>query len=49
MCFRPIMHTILLIWKESSYYNTPARLCVLIREICNALIWQATEYLPGTR
>jgi dynein heavy chain len=47
LTFRPIMHTILLIWKESGHYNTPARLCVLIREICNALIWQATEYLPG--
>ena len=45
--FRPILHTILLVWKESGHYNTPARLCVLIREICNALIWQATEYLPG--
>jgi dynein heavy chain, axonemal len=46
-CFRPIMHTVLLIWKESGHYNTPARLCVLIREICNALIWQATEFLSG--
>ena len=33
--FVPIMHTILMIWTYSSYYNTPARLVVLIREICN--------------
>ena len=45
--FRPIMHTILLIWKESTHYNNPSRLVVLIREICNSLIWQSREYLPG--
>ncbi len=31
--FYPIMHTILLIWNNSTYYNTPSRLVVLIREI----------------
>ena len=36
--FVPIMHTILLIWTYSQYYNTPSRLVVLIREICNAVI-----------
>ncbi len=36
--FVPIMHTILLIWTYSQHYNTPARLLVLIREICNAII-----------
>jgi dynein heavy chain len=39
--FIPIMHTILLIWKNSHYYNTPPRLVVLIREICNAIITKA--------
>ena len=39
--FIPIMHTILLIWKNSKYYNTPPRLVVLIREICNAIITKA--------
>jgi dynein heavy chain len=38
--FVPIMHVILLIWKYSSNYNTPSRLVVLIREICNAIIRQ---------
>lgn len=39
--FYPIMHTILLIWEKSRYYNTPPRLVVLIREICNAIITKA--------
>jgi dynein heavy chain len=39
--FIPIMHTILLIWKSSRFYNTPPRLVVLIREICNAIISKA--------
>lgn len=39
--FIPIMHTILLIWDHSRFYNTPPRLVVLIREICNAIIAKA--------
>lgn len=45
--FVPIMHTIKLIWDNSQFYNTPARLVVLIREICNAVISQACRYLSG--
>ena len=45
--FIPIMHTILMIWEHSEYYNTPARLVVLIREICNAIIFQACKHLSG--
>lgn len=45
--FKPMLHIILLIWKNSKHYNTPARLVVLIREICNALINQACNYLNG--
>jgi dynein heavy chain len=41
------MHIILLIWKKSNYYNTPSRLVVLIREICNAIIEKACEYVSG--
>jgi len=47
LLFVPIMHIILLIWKESKYYNTPSRLVVLIREICNAIIELAREYVSG--
>jgi dynein heavy chain len=43
------MHTILLIWQNSKYYNTPSRLVVLIREICNAIIEQAREYVSGAQ
>ncbi|CAG9311235.1 unnamed protein product [Blepharisma stoltei] len=45
--FVPIMHTILLIWNHSEYYNTPARLVVLIREICNAIVAQACRFMSG--
>ena len=39
--FMPIMHTIMLIWKHSGHYNSPSRLVLLMREICNDLIRQA--------
>lgn len=45
--FVPIMHLILLIWKHSQYYNTPSKLVVLIREICNAIITRAMGYVSG--
>jgi dynein heavy chain len=45
--FRPIMHILLLVWKNSKYYNTPARLVVLIRQICNAIIASAGRFLTG--
>eukprot|EP00961_Rhodomonas_salina_P105516 1420618-Rhodomonas_salina.1 len=45
--FKPLMHTILLIWKNSKFYNTPARLVVLMREICNDLIRQAATFVSG--
>ena len=45
--FRPILHLILLVWKSSVYYNTPSRLVILMREICNTVINHATKYLDG--
>ncbi|CAN0055637.1 unnamed protein product [Heterosigma akashiwo] len=45
--FKPILHIVLLIWKNSKHYNTPARLVVLMREICNSLINQACKYVSG--
>ena len=47
--FRPIFHLILLVWKGSAYYNTPGRLVVLVREICNTLIRQACKFIDGNR
>jgi dynein heavy chain len=45
--FTPIIHMILLVWKSSAYYNTASRLVIMMREICNTLIGQATRYLNG--
>ncbi|TMW58214.1 hypothetical protein Poli38472_011802 [Pythium oligandrum] len=46
--FRPICHSILLVWKCSRFYNTPTRLVVLVRQICNEIIRKAsTQYLNG--
>jgi len=45
--FKPIMLTILLIWKHSHHYNTPPRLVVMVREICNAVIKRSQMYLSG--
>lgn len=47
--FVPIMHTILLIWNHSQNYNTPARLVVLIRQICNAIIKQCRSTVDGNK
>lgn len=43
------MHTILLIWTYSQHYNTPARLLVLIREICNAIIFQCRQTVDSDK
>eukprot|EP00804_Cyclotella_cryptica_P025500 CCRYP_012000-RA/>CCRYP_012000-RA protein AED:0.01 eAED:0.01 QI:1390/1/1/1/1/1/4/5322/2834 len=45
--FKPIMHILMLIWKHSTYYNTPTRLVVLIREMSNSIIDQACKYTSG--
>ncbi|XP_030610318.1 dynein axonemal heavy chain 9 isoform X3 [Archocentrus centrarchus] len=41
----PLMHTVCLVWANSRYYNTPARLIILLQETCNLLIQQARVYL----
>ncbi|CAM4557085.1 unnamed protein product [Lepidochelys kempii] len=41
----PLLHVVCLIWATSNYYNTPARIIVLLQEICNLLIQQAWNYL----
>lgn len=38
--FKPIFHTLMLIWKNSKFYNNAARFVTLIQEICNDLIMQ---------
>ncbi|EPY83258.1 dynein heavy chain 11, axonemal [Camelus ferus] len=41
----PLFHTICLIWSHSKFYNTPARVIVLLQEFCNLFIDQAVAYL----
>lgn len=38
--FKPVMHTLSLVWRHSGHYRAPARLSALLREICNDLIMQ---------
>ena len=45
--FKPIMHVVLLVWKHSHHYNTPGRIVVLVREICNDLIMQSQKFVVG--
>ena len=46
--YKPIVHTILLIWKNSDHYNKPMRLVVLLRMICNSIINQTHKYVSGS-
>ncbi|KAB0340770.1 hypothetical protein FD754_022843, partial [Muntiacus muntjak] len=41
----PLFHTICLIWSHSKFYNTPARIIVLLQEFCNLFVDQAIAYL----
>jgi dynein heavy chain len=38
--FKPIFHTLMLIWKHSKYYNNAARFVTLMQEMANDLIYQ---------
>ncbi|KAL4450636.1 hypothetical protein ABPG77_000992 [Micractinium sp. CCAP 211/92] len=46
--FRPILHTLLLIWQHSKQYSSAPRLVALVRQICNGLIQQARRFCPGS-
>ncbi|XP_062567134.1 dynein beta chain, ciliary-like [Saccostrea cucullata] len=41
----PMMHTVCLTWANSEYYNTPARIIVLLQEMCNMIINMARNFL----
>ncbi|KAJ8313224.1 hypothetical protein KUTeg_009222, partial [Tegillarca granosa] len=41
----PMMHCVCLVWSNSQYYNTPARIVVILQEICNMIINQARNFL----
>lgn len=43
--FKPIFHTLALIWKHSKYYNSAARFVTLVQEMCNDLIMQVGRWV----
>ncbi|XP_053483492.1 dynein axonemal heavy chain 11 isoform X4 [Ictalurus furcatus] len=43
----PLFHVIFLVWTHCSFYRQPARVVVLLQELCNLLIQQANSYLCG--
>ena len=45
--FQPLMVHLILIYQNSNFYNTPSRIVLLLREICNALIKRAGDFVPG--
>ena len=45
--FDPVLHYVLLIWKHSKYYNTPNRLVILLRLVCNSIIIQSQRFIGG--
>ncbi|XP_032695992.1 dynein heavy chain 9, axonemal [Lontra canadensis] len=42
---KPLLHVVCLIWVTCESYRSPGRLTVLLQEICNLLIQQASNYL----
>ncbi|KAL7886390.1 hypothetical protein AOLI_G00041110 [Acnodon oligacanthus] len=42
---RPLFHLIFLVWTHCSSYRLPARIVVLLQELCNLIIQQASSYL----
>nr|KAG5690881.1 hypothetical protein BaRGS_028913 [Batillaria attramentaria] len=41
----PMFHSVCLVWANSKFYNTPARIIVLLQEICNMIIEMARNFL----
>lgn len=40
--FRPLFHVICMIWRDSKYYCNSSKLMVLLKQICNLLVYQVT-------
>ena len=43
----PMMHVVCLVWANSKYYNTPARIIILLQEICNLIIFLVSSLFSG--
>lgn len=41
---RPMMHVVCLVWANSLYYCHSAKLIVLLKQICNLIINQVSNY-----
>ncbi|KAL8567548.1 hypothetical protein ACOMHN_054362 [Nucella lapillus] len=41
----PMFHSVCLVWANSSFYNTPARIIVLLQEMCNMVMEMARNFL----
>lgn len=46
--FGPMMNALCLVWANSEYYNTPARIIVLLQEMSNMII-QMVKIFFGTK
>ncbi|XP_067164351.1 dynein axonemal heavy chain 17 [Apteryx mantelli] len=44
-CIDRVLYTLCLVWARSRHYNTPARVIVILREICNLLIEMTRNFL----
>ena len=42
---RPLMHCICLVYSRSTFYNSPARIIVIMQETCNMLIDSGRKYI----
>eukprot|EP00003_Mantamonas_plastica_P015444 TRINITY_DN2616_c0_g1_i2.p1 TRINITY_DN2616_c0_g1~~TRINITY_DN2616_c0_g1_i2.p1 ORF type:complete len:390 (-),score=104.91 TRINITY_DN2616_c0_g1_i2:29-1198(-) len=45
--FQPMMHMLLMVWTNSKFYNTPFRMVLMLRSICNDLIDRAIEHIDS--
>lgn len=42
---KPLMHVVCLVWSRSRYYCQSSKITVLLRQICNMLIYQVYYHL----
>lgn len=47
--FTPLLHFMLLAWKHSAHFRSPARLLTLLRSCCSDLAAQSCRFLGGAR
>lgn len=45
--FKPLLHSMLLIWQHSHHYSTASQFVRLVRHICDTLVLRASVYAGG--